>query len=89
MSDVSFGYDDYIQARMELIELVNGNLTREDKEFLLSFELGQPDWAKCCAGELSIYPSVQWKLLNIGKLQESNPRKFEQGISKLKDFLQF
>lgn len=88
MSDVSFGYDDYIQARMELIELVNGNLTREDKKFLLSFELGQPDWAKCCAGELSIYPSVQWKLLNIGKLQESNPRKFEQGISKLKDFLQ-
>lgn len=87
MSDVSFSYDDYIQARTELIELVNSSLTREDKEFLLSFELGQPDWNKCCAGDLSIYPSVQWKLLNIGKLQESNPGKFEQGISKLKDFL--
>ncbi len=87
MSDVAFGYDDYKQARLRLIELVQNGLTEDDKNFLLSFEEGTPDWTICCAGDLSCYPSVQWKLLNIKKLKESNTKKYEQGIKKLQDFL--
>lgn len=87
MSDVPFSYDDYMQARADLLNLINGNLTSEDKEFLLSFEKGSPDWSKCCAGNLSVYPSVQWKLLNIEKLQKANFRKYEQGVLKLKEYL--
>ena len=87
MTNIPFGYDDYVETRKRLIEMVNGNLTQADKEFLLSFENGQPDWGKCCAGDPSSFPSVQWKLLNIAKLKGSNPRKFEQGIEKLNDVL--
>lgn len=87
MTDEPFGYEDYVQARKELIEWVNDNLTRTDREFLLSFESGEPDWGKCCAGDLSAYPSVQWKLLNIAKLETSNPRKFELGLAALKEGL--
>lgn len=58
-----------------------------DKKFLLSFEKGCPNWNLCCAGDLSIYPSVQWKLLNIRKLKEHNIQKYEQGINKLNNFL--
>ncbi len=87
MSDVAFGYDDYKQARLRLIELVQNGLTEDDKNFLLSFEEGTPDWTICSAGDLSCYPSVQWKLLNIKKLKESNAKKHEQGIKKLQDFL--
>lgn len=87
MSDVAFGYDDYKQARLHLIEQVQNGLTEDDKRFLLSFEEGNPDWTICCAGDLSRYPSVQWKLLNIKKLKESNAKKYEQGIKKLQDFL--
>lgn len=58
MSDVSFTYNDYLQTRSELIKLVNKSLTHEDKEFLLTFEQGLPDWTLCCAGDLSKYPSV-------------------------------
>lgn len=87
MSDVAFGYNDYKQARLRLIELVQNGLTEDDKNFLLSFEEGTPDWTICSAGDLSCYPSVQWKLLNIKKLKESNAKKYEQGIKKLQDFL--
>ena len=87
MTETPFGYEDYLESRTALLSLVNGGLTITDKEILLSFEQGEPDWNKCCAGDLSQYPSVQWKLLNIGKLKESNPVKFEQGVNKLRRYL--
>ena len=87
MTETPFGYEDYLESRTALLSLVNGGLTITDKEFLLSFEQGDPDWQKCCAGDLSQYPSVQWKLLNIKKLKESNPVKFEQGVNKLRRYL--
>jgi predicted nucleotidyltransferase component of viral defense system len=87
MTDTPFSYNDYLMAKRNLLELISNNLTQRDKEFLLSVEMGAPDWSKCCAGDLSKYPSVQWKLLNIAKLKASNPLKFNQGIEKLRKFL--
>jgi predicted nucleotidyltransferase component of viral defense system len=86
MTDTPFSYNDYLMAKQDLLELIRNNLTLTDKEFLLSVEMGVPDWNKCCAGDLSKYPSVQWKLLNITKLKASNPVKFHQGIEKLRQF---
>ena len=87
MTEIPFSYADYKDARENLIELVNDNLDKTDREFLLSFESGLPDWNKCSAGDLSAYPSVRWKLLNIEKLKSNNPKKFEEGIEKLKKSL--
>jgi len=87
MSDVPFDYADFEATRKELIEKVNQNLTNTDKEFLISYESGVPDWEKCCAGDLSGYPSIQWKLKNIRTLKETNPSKFSEGVEKLIRFL--
>jgi predicted nucleotidyltransferase component of viral defense system len=87
MSDQPFSYSDYMAARLDLIENVNKNLSQTDKEFFLSFEQGEPDWTKCCAGDLGNYPSVKWKLHNIERLRKNNPKKFIQGLGKLHDFL--
>lgn len=69
------------------MEKVNKFLIKEDKEFLISFEQGEPEWDRCCAGDLSEYPSVKWKLQNIQKLKETNPEKFEAGVEKLREYL--
>ena len=87
MSDVPFDYTDFETTRKVLIENVNQNLTDTDREFLISFEFGVPDWGKCCAGNLNGYPSIQWKLENIMTLKETNPSKFNEGIEKLRRFL--
>lgn len=86
MTDIPFSYDEYKEARGNLVMEINKSLTDQDKNFLISFEEGEPDWALCCAGDLSVYPSVQWKLLNVSKLKKSNPRKFKEGIRKLEDY---
>lgn len=83
MSDIPFSYDDYKQTRTELIKMVQDGLTAQDKEFLLSFEAGAPKWGLCSAGDLSSFPAVQWKMLNIRKLGLSNPNKLEQNVQKL------
>jgi predicted nucleotidyltransferase component of viral defense system len=87
MSDIIFNYSNFEAARKDLIEKVNGLLTEEDKKFLISFEDGHPEWEKCCAGNLSKYSSVQWKLLNISKLKETNPKKHKSGMEKLTSYL--
>ncbi len=86
MSDVVFDYNDYEITRNKLISFVNHLLTEEDKEFLVSFENGTPDWSKCCAGDLSNYPSVKWKLQNIAKLKKENPHKHKHGVEKLQKY---
>ena len=87
MSDVPFEYTDFEIARKKLIEQVYQNLSDTDKEFLLSFENGNPEWDKCCAGDLSVYPAIQWKLKNIRTLKDTNSSKFNEGIEKLRKFL--
>ena len=87
MSDTSFTYSDYEEARHNLIQQVNDSLTETDREFLLSFENDEPDWGKCCAGDLNSYPSVKWKLQNIAKLKKDNPKKHRAGLEKLRTFL--
>lgn len=86
MSDIPFSYTDYEEARRNLIAMVNSSLTDKDKKFLLSFEQGVPDWSLCTSGDLSNYPSVKWKLQNIGKLKSSHPKKFDLAVNKLQNY---
>ena len=74
---------DYQNARVNLIEVVNNGFTDDDKDFLISFEDGNPDWSKCCAGDLNEYPSVKWKLKNIAKLKSKNSTKHTAGVDRL------
>ena len=83
MTDEPFNYEDYQNARVNLIEVVNNGFTDDDKDFLISFEDGNPDWSKCCAGDLNEYPSVRWKLMNIAKLKSKNPTKHTAGVDRL------
>ena len=81
MTESAFGYDEYINTRDALIKIVNESLTKEDKEFLLAFSKGEPDWTNV---DYSKYPAIKWKLLNINKLKGNNPRKHEEMVEVLK-----
>lgn len=86
MSDGLFSYEEYEGVREFVIESVNSQFTQQDKEFFLSFEAGEPNWDLCCAGDLSQFPSVQWKLLNIERLKTKNQKKYLEGITKLTSY---
>ena len=88
MTDEVFEYEDYERARLDLITKVNGLLSKTDRDFLISFEKGEPNWDLCLIGDISHYPATAWKLQNINNLKTSNYDKFTESIEKLERFLQ-
>ena len=59
-------------------------MTPADKSFLVSFEQGEPNWDNFDFGYFKNYPSVQWKLMNLGKLKRQNPAKLSAEADKLR-----
>lgn len=84
MSDIPFSYTDFELVRVNLIDNVNAMLTDNEKRFLISFELGIPDWTLFDYPEFAEYPSVQWKLLNLNKLKQTNYAKLQAEADKLR-----
>ena len=84
MTDLSFGYDEYETTRNQLIRMVNESLTPTDKEFLLSFSKGEPDWTTV---DYSKYPAIKWKLQNINLLKKTNPQKYAEQVVAIKQIL--
>lgn len=84
MTDIAFTYEEFEAARIKLIQDVNALLTDADKRFLISFEQGEPLWDEYEFSYFRNYPSIQWKLLNLAKLQKQNPAKLNSEVEKLK-----
>jgi len=87
MTEIPFSYNDYEATREKLIVFVNSNLTEKDKEFLLNFENGNPDWQSSEYADFQNFPAIKWKLLNLNKLKQKNPIKFRENINKLEEIL--
>ena len=58
-------------------------LTDNQKRFLLSLVVGEPEWALVPIPHLAQLPAVQWKLQNLLRLRKSNPSKFKSQADEL------
>ena len=59
-------------------------LTENDKNLLLSFKAGHPDWSLSKTQRLQDLPAVKWKLQNILKLQSQDSKKHEAMLKNLR-----
>ena len=59
---------DLLVTREQLIKLVRERLSDRDRQFLISFKKGEPDWSFLDLKNVERLPAVQWKLLNIKKM---------------------
>lgn len=72
------------QVRESLIATINSGLTDNEKQFLLTFKAGQPEWELLGLSEIERLPAVRWKLQNLAKLPAN---KRDQLLAKLHDAL--
>lgn len=83
MALLPFNYEDYEATRLRLKAAIDAVLTPRDREFLVSFKSGQPDWLLLGNPNLPLMPAIQWKLLNIQKLKADNPSKHSTILAAL------
>lgn len=84
MTEEEFSYDAYEQIRDELIQTIHHSFTDADRAFLLSVKELNPDWS---IYDFERFPAIQWKLLNLSKLRDDNPNKYQAQLTKLKEAL--
>ena len=84
MTLVPFSYKDFETTRHHFIDELNKAFEDTDKEFLLSFKSGKPEWSLISEPILKELPAIQWKLKNLRKLIESDPEKNQKQYEALK-----
>lgn len=80
MSAEPFTYKDFEYYRKRIIDVIHQNLTDIDKNYLLSFVEGKPDWRKY---NFEKFPAVQWKLQNLNKIKNRNAKSHKNLIIEL------
>jgi hypothetical protein len=73
-----------VEARVELIRYLMASLDDSERRFLLSMSADDPDWGALTIGHLHELPALQWKLLNIRKM---DARKRDEQYNRLKSIL--
>ena len=74
-------YKDLVDAREQLISALGQQLASEEKAFLISVKEGNPVWNLLGIAGIDKLPAIQWKLLNIRKL---NKDKHAEALTRLK-----
>lgn len=72
------------QVHETLIATIHAGLTHEEKQFLLKFKVGQPDWALLGLSDIERLPAVRWKLQNLAKLPAD---RRDQLLARLREAL--
>lgn len=68
------------ETRETMISLIRSKLTEHQRQFLLSFKRGEPDWGLLNLTGVADLPAVQWKLQNVRRM---TPVKREQALERL------
>jgi predicted nucleotidyltransferase component of viral defense system len=68
----------------ELVRAIHAAMTDRDRRFLLALKRGTHDWRDFVLPEVERLPSIQWKMLNLTRMQ---PAKRRQAAGKLEKVL--
>ena len=69
-------------TRDELIIRLVDDMPQAHREFLLSFERGEPDWALLGVAEAADLPAVRWRQLNLDKLSAEKRADLVEQLKK-------
>lgn len=86
MTLLPFSYRDHVATFERLVQAIRSSLTDDDRAFLRSFEAGDPIWNLFPLAGLADLPAPQFKLHNIRKFREEQPKRHAAIRSALDKF---
>jgi len=72
-----------LEAREAIIAAMIDQMPDKHRIFLLGFKQGSPDWASLGLEEAAMLPAVQWKLHNLGQLNQAKRADLVDRLEKL------
>lgn len=84
MNFIPVEYEELEEARKKLIDQLKTALSEEEKRFLISFKIGEPEWSLLGIPDIEKLPAIKWKLNNIRKMKKI---QHEIAVAKLKEIL--
>ncbi|MFV5684569.1 nucleotidyl transferase AbiEii/AbiGii toxin family protein [Flavobacterium sp. GB2R13] len=87
MAQIDVPIEQLEEARENLIEQINSQMTQNEKKFLLSFKNKTPDWSLMEMDNVEVIsnlPSVRWKMIN---LEQMPLQKHKEAFEKLHQIL--
>lgn len=76
-----------LHARERLFRELPARLTANHRQFLIGLARAEPDWTLLRCPHAARLPALQWKLLNLRKLNNTRPEKFAEQASALEQKL--
>lgn len=70
MTEATVAIDELVQTQHEMIEALIGAMPDHHREFLIGFELGEPDWSLMKIGHVAELPAIRWRQRNLDKLKQ-------------------
>ena len=68
--------EDLVRTREEVVAEAVGGMPEAHRDFLVSFETGEPDWSLLGMREARRLPAVRWRMKNVAQLDAA--RRMEQ-----------
>lgn len=84
LTSIPISYEDLVATRERLITTLKNDLTDNERLFLLSIKEGTPRWGLMKMEGIEKLPAIQWKLLNIQKMEK---KKHLVAVAALKEKL--
>jgi len=84
MSSTKVSLQELESVRERLVQDIHQLLSDKQKQFLMSFKKGEPDWRLLNRPAVEYLPAIQWKLQNIKKMSE---QKHRAALDKLANVL--
>ncbi|NLA93467.1 MAG: nucleotidyl transferase AbiEii/AbiGii toxin family protein [Spirochaetales bacterium] len=82
MANVDVSLLDLTKTRSSLIATINSLLNEQDKEFLIKFKEGAPDWNYFSVPHIKDLPAVKWKIMNLNQLPKDKRRQMVHTLTK-------
>jgi len=75
--------EELVAAREALIADIVGNMPAAHRQFLVSFERGEPDWTKLGLPAVAALPAVKWRQHNLDKLSSEKRAALVANLGKV------
>lgn len=72
MAHVEVPLSELETTRENLVNLVNSSITKQERQFLLTFKRCNPEWALLGLEDIERLPAVRWKLRNLKKMSAAS-----------------